>query len=156
MERGLTLEYDRGEYSGQTQMEVTMPSVTSQKASHECPEMIDITSQKDIHDDAFDNFTGGLNISVLESPQLEVLSFADLIALKNLNVDQVPALTQISLPKLSADAETLVYPITYTFTPAILISTTLNFSRLNLPSLTGFGDLVVKHIQRRQLVPRGA
>ncbi|KAI1130869.1 hypothetical protein F5Y10DRAFT_103824 [Nemania abortiva] len=147
-------------------------------STRQCPETITITSQADIRNASlaackqeqgfnqltiqtgadglsFDNFTGGFNISVVSSPQLQVLVFPDLTALQHLVVSDAPALTQIELPKLRADAETLVYPVTYTFTPSIEISDALQFGGLSLPALTALGDLEVSHVPRRQLTSGG-
>ncbi|KAI0521183.1 hypothetical protein F5B22DRAFT_565293 [Xylaria bambusicola] len=144
----------------------------------QCPERILITKQEDIRDDAlapctqdqgfnqltiktdadslgFTNFTGGFNISVSSSPGLQVLSFPDLEALQNLRVSDVSSLTQVSLPELRANAKTLVYPVTYTFTPSITISNALQFGGLSLPSLTELGDLVIRHVPRRQTTSGG-
>ncbi|KAK5635130.1 hypothetical protein RRF57_010842 [Xylaria bambusicola] len=103
----------------------------------------------------FTNFTGGFNISISSSPGLQVLSFPDLEALQNLHVTDVPSLTQVSLPELRANAETLVYPVTYTFTPSITISNALQFGGLSLPSLTELADLVIRHVPRRQTISGG-
>ncbi|TGJ79343.1 hypothetical protein E0Z10_g9428 [Xylaria hypoxylon] len=144
----------------------------------ECPETVDITGQEDIKKHAlspctgdqgfsqlviktdadglgFSNFTGGFNISVAASPQLQILSFPDLAALENINIVDAPALTQISLPKLHADAETEVSGITYTFTPSISISNALRFGGFSLPALTELGDLVIRHVPRRQTTSGG-
>ncbi|KAI0411445.1 hypothetical protein F5X98DRAFT_380758 [Xylaria grammica] len=153
-------------------------SIDTAPAARECPATINISSQEDTEDDAFSactgdqgfnglvikteaeglgfaNFTGGFNISVTASPQLQILSFPDLAALEKLIVADTPALTQISLPELRAEAETLVYPVTYTFTPSISISNALQFGGLSLPALTELGDLVIRHVPRRQLTSGG-
>ncbi|KAH8156374.1 hypothetical protein CIB48_g11872 [Xylaria polymorpha] len=104
---------------------------------------------------SFANFTGGFNISVLSSPALQILSFPDLVALQNLTVVSAPSLTQISLPKLAARAEVLVYPVTYSFTPAIAISDAPSFGGLSLPSLNQLGDLTIAHVPRRSTISGG-
>ncbi|KAI0478172.1 hypothetical protein F4859DRAFT_49177 [Xylaria cf. heliscus] len=147
-------------------------------SAHECPATITITSQEDINNASLapctgtqgfnsvlistsaeglslTNFTGGFNISVTSSPQLQVLVFPDLVALENLTIDSAPSLTQISLPKLKAGAQTLIYPVTYTFTPSISIANALSFGGLSLPALTDLADLVVSHVPRRQLTSGG-
>ncbi|KAI0100486.1 hypothetical protein GGR51DRAFT_350084 [Nemania sp. FL0031] len=147
-------------------------------SAKECPETITITSQADIRNaslaacksdqgfkqltittDAeglsFTNFTGGFNISVVSSPQLQILDFPDLTALQHLHVVDAPALTQIQLSELRASAETLVYPVTYTFTPSISIDNALQFGGLSLPALTALNDLEVAHVPRLQLVSGG-
>ncbi|KAI1753954.1 hypothetical protein F4782DRAFT_545306 [Xylaria castorea] len=144
-------------------------------ASRECPATITITTQEDIHNASlaactgaqgfnsvlvttrgaasglsFANFTGGLAISVTSSPGLRLLLFPDLVALGNLDVDSAPSLAQISLPKLAARAETLVYPVTHTLTPSISVSDAPRFDGLSLPALDELGDLVVAHVPRRR------
>ncbi|KAI0142745.1 hypothetical protein GGR57DRAFT_376857 [Xylariaceae sp. FL1272] len=99
---------------------------------------------------SFTNFTGGINVSVTDNPQLQIPQFSTLSALENLVLDQLPALTQVSLPKLAAGAETLVYPVTYTFTPSISITNALKFGGLSLPSLIALGNLVIQHVPRRR------
>ncbi|KAF2967290.1 hypothetical protein GQX73_g6240 [Xylaria multiplex] len=147
----------------------------------ECPETINIASQRDVRNAAsacigdqgfnavvistdadglgFNNFTGGFNISVAASAQLQILSFPDLTTLENLNIVDAPALTQISVPKLRADGETVINGITYNgvnaFTPSITISNALQFGGLSLPALTELGDLVIEHVPRRQLTSGG-
>ncbi|KAI0454749.1 hypothetical protein F5B21DRAFT_474006 [Xylaria acuta] len=151
-------------------------------SARECPATITITSQEDIHDASlasctgargfnevvittasaveglsFANFTGGFNISVASSPALQVLVFPDLVALEHLRVidSAAPSLTQISLPKLRARAETLVYPVTYTLTPSLSVAHALRFGGLSLPALDELGDLVVAHVPRRQITSGG-
>ncbi|KAI0870662.1 hypothetical protein GGS24DRAFT_504555 [Hypoxylon argillaceum] len=143
-----------------------------------CPETITITSQADIHNASLapckqdrgfnqltirtaatglslDNFTGGFDISVESSPQLQLLLFPSLAALSRLTIASAPALTQIELPALRAAAETLVYPVTYTFTPSLSISDALQFGGLSLPNLTALADLEIRHVPRRQLTSGG-
>ncbi|GAP91909.1 hypothetical protein SAMD00023353_7200420 [Rosellinia necatrix] len=147
-------------------------------SADECPETILITSQKDVRDGALSpckgdrgfteltvrtdadtlgltNFTGGFNITVISSPQLQVLSLPDLTALDHLYVSSAPSLTQISVPELQAAAEALVYPVTYTFTPSITVLDAGRFGGLSLPSLTALGDLEIRHVPRRQTVSGG-